>query len=304
MTGIDGVVPTPTRERTVQVCDGRSLRYASYGDPDGRPVLFLHGIPGSRVLGGLFDGPARQAGVRLLAPDRPGYGDSDPDPQRTLADTATDVTAVLDDAGVDRAAVVGFSGGGAVGLALATEYPGRTATLDLVATAVPPGLSAGRPPVQRLLGLLARRTPRVLRALLAGQARLAAHAPPPVVTAQYTDSDARPVPDGVAAVTAADFRTALSSTTRGTVTESALLADDWEVTLDAVRCPVRVWHGEHDTNVPVASARQLAGTLPTGALRVLDGRDHLGTLAQARDHLLAARHAGDRVPEDPAGVPG
>jgi len=296
MTGIDGTVATRARERTVQLPDGRSLQYARYGDPDGRPVLFLHGTPGSRVLGGLFDGPARTAGVRLLAPDRPGYGGSDPDPSRTLADTATDVTAVLDDAGVDRAQVVGFSGGGAVALALAAGHPDRTRGVDLVATAVPPELSAGRPPVQRLLGLLARRTPRVLWTLLAGQARLAAHAPPSFVTAQYTAGDARPVPDEIAAAAATDFRTALSSTTRGTVTESALLADDWGVPLDTVRCPVRLWHGERDTNVPLASARRLADALPDAHLHTLDDRDHLGALAATRTQLFAPGDSGLLAP--------
>ena len=56
--------------------DGRRVAYATYGDPEGRPVVFCHGTPGSRLLARLLDAPATRRGVRVLAPDRPGVGES------------------------------------------------------------------------------------------------------------------------------------------------------------------------------------------------------------------------------------
>ncbi|MFB6152239.1 MAG: alpha/beta fold hydrolase [Haloarculaceae archaeon] len=126
-----------SQTRTVSV-DGRTVAYAEYGDPDGTPVLFFHGTPGSRVLGALYDEPARDRGVRVIAPDRPGYGRSSPWPDRTFADAPAFAVPVLDDAGVDRAGVVGFSGGGPHALALAATRGDRVTRVDLVASAAPP----------------------------------------------------------------------------------------------------------------------------------------------------------------------
>src|SRR2546425_12653883 len=60
--------------------------------PDGAPVLFFHGAPGSRLQCPDPDLP----GVRLVTMDRPGYGGSDPKPARRLVDWHDDVAAVLD----------------------------------------------------------------------------------------------------------------------------------------------------------------------------------------------------------------
>jgi pimeloyl-ACP methyl ester carboxylesterase len=67
--------------RTIRLRDGRRLGYAEGGDPAGRPLLYFHGWPGSRVEGRLGDEAARAKGVRLIALDRPGMGLSDYQPR-------------------------------------------------------------------------------------------------------------------------------------------------------------------------------------------------------------------------------
>ncbi len=52
----------------------RTVGFAEYGDPNGFPVVFFHGTPGSRIGGRLAGGWAREAGCRLVALDRPGFG--------------------------------------------------------------------------------------------------------------------------------------------------------------------------------------------------------------------------------------
>ena len=61
---------------TLGLPDGRTLAYDDAGDHAGVPVVYLHGTPDSR-LGRPDDRVATDAGVRLLAVDRPGFGDSD-----------------------------------------------------------------------------------------------------------------------------------------------------------------------------------------------------------------------------------
>src|SRR5438128_11316789 len=62
---------------TVRTADGRVTGYYEYGDPAGRPVVALHGTPACGASFAWADEPARTRGIRLLAPDRPGVGESD-----------------------------------------------------------------------------------------------------------------------------------------------------------------------------------------------------------------------------------
>src|SRR5919198_12644 len=62
------------REGTIALDDGRALGYAEYGEPGGAPILYLHGMPGSRLDPALLDEEYRRIGVREVAIERPGYG--------------------------------------------------------------------------------------------------------------------------------------------------------------------------------------------------------------------------------------
>jgi pimeloyl-ACP methyl ester carboxylesterase len=71
--------------------NGRLVGYAVYGDPDGRPVFYFHGFPGSRLEARLADQVAARLGIRLIALDRPGFGLSDFNPRRTILEWPDDV---------------------------------------------------------------------------------------------------------------------------------------------------------------------------------------------------------------------
>lgn len=278
----------PNDCRTVRTDEG-TVAYAEYGDPSGDPVVFLHGTPGCRVGGRLFADRARDLGVRLLAPDRPGYGRSSPQPDRTLADVAPLVERVLDDAGVDRAGAVGFSGGGPHALALSATVPDRIGRVDVISGAVPPALAGDRPLPLRALETLAARAPALVRWLFAVQSRLAGHVPGAVL-GRYTDEPGA-VPDADAAVVVREFRKAFARHRQGIVTESRLLAREWPVDPAPIDRPVSLWHGRRDTNVPLDGARRLADRLPEGELTVCEG-DHLRTVLRTRERVLGA-HAGE-----------
>lgn len=110
---------------TIDVGDGRTVGFATFGRPDGTPVLWCHGGPGSRLDPVHRDAEAASAGLLLIGIDRPGYGASTPLPGRTIADWIPDATAVADALGVDRFVAVGESTGGAYALALAALVPDR-----------------------------------------------------------------------------------------------------------------------------------------------------------------------------------
>ena len=118
----------------VRLATGPRLHYAEFGNPDGRPVLFLHGWPDSwftfsRVLELLPDG------VRAVAIDQRGYGDSDrPDAGYSIAEMAADAIACLDALDIQRATLVGHSFGSFVARCATIAHPERVDTLVLIGT--------------------------------------------------------------------------------------------------------------------------------------------------------------------------
>jgi dipeptidyl aminopeptidase/acylaminoacyl peptidase len=98
--------------KTIQLSDGRTLAYLESGDPEGRPLFYFHGGPGSRLEGLLFDDLNQQLGIRMITPDRPGYGLSDFQEARTYLDWPDDVRQLADQLDIERFAVLGWSSGG------------------------------------------------------------------------------------------------------------------------------------------------------------------------------------------------
>ncbi|WP_436928659.1 alpha/beta fold hydrolase [Halosimplex halobium] len=263
----------------------RRLARAEYGAAEGDPVVFLHGTPGSRRLGALVDDAAREAKIRVLAPDRPGFGRSTGWPGRQPTDAADWFAPLLADAGVERARVVAFSGGAADALALGARRPDLVDGIDLVSGASPPSVAAATPRLQRVLGRLAAGTPRLLGAALRGGTWLAARGAPSTVLAQYTDDPGGIAPE-VTEIVHEDFLEGVSRSRNGAVTELAWVAEGWGVSPADVSVPVRLWHGDADANVPLADAERLRDRLPDADLTVLDG-DHLTTLLAARSRVFA-----------------
>ena len=92
----------------LQLADGRRLAWSEFGTPTGPVLILLDGTPSSR-LEGLVLHHAALGGVRVLVPDRPGFGGWDPQPGRSLTDWARDVAALADQLGIQRFAVSGIS---------------------------------------------------------------------------------------------------------------------------------------------------------------------------------------------------
>lgn len=118
---------------TIKLPDGRRMGYAEYGDAHGLPVLFCHGSAGSRLSVSDEMAQTLQAlNVRLIAPDRPGYGLSDPMPERTLLDWPQDVSALINALGIKRFRVMGYSMGAPYALACAQALSEMVAGVSII----------------------------------------------------------------------------------------------------------------------------------------------------------------------------
>ena len=101
----------PVGEGTLTTSDGRTLAYVARGAQGGFPVIVSHGTPGSRYARHPDPELYERHGVKAVAYDRPGYGRSDPQLGRSVADAPADIAAIADELGFERFAVVGGSGG-------------------------------------------------------------------------------------------------------------------------------------------------------------------------------------------------
>jgi len=120
----------------VKLPDGRKLAYAEFGRPEGHPVLYFHGSPSSRLEPLLYgDDVFHQFGLRIIAPDRPGMGQSDFQPRRGFSDWPKDVLVLADTLGLERFSVLGNSGGCGYAAACAARIPERLHAVVIVSGA-------------------------------------------------------------------------------------------------------------------------------------------------------------------------
>ena len=128
-------------KKRVELPNGIQLAYVEAGNPNGEPLLLLHGYTDtSRSWSLLVPHLSR---YRLLIPDQRGHGASSaPECCYAIADFAYDARLFLDAIGVKRAAVAGHSMGSMVAMSMAAEYPDRVSAIALLG-------STGLAPVTR-----------------------------------------------------------------------------------------------------------------------------------------------------------
>ncbi|CAA0132247.1 Haloalkane dehalogenase [Mycolicibacterium vanbaalenii] len=139
--------PPPIGEVRRSFVTARGVRFhvTEAGPPDGRPVLALHGWPQHHwVYRDLLADPP--PGMRIIAPDLPGYGWSGPPPHRwAKEDVVSDLIALLDALGLERVLLVGHDWGGFLGHLLVLRVPERIEgylALNIAHPWVPPKVMA------------------------------------------------------------------------------------------------------------------------------------------------------------------
>ncbi|WP_147124311.1 alpha/beta fold hydrolase [Shimia ponticola] len=131
--------PTLSSARMVSVGQGREVQVFEYGDPDGQPILFWHGL----IVGPFFTphmiASFRAAGLRVIGISRPGFGRSAP-PTRWPDFNATvteDTQRVLDHLGIDKVAFWVHHAGISFACRAAGAMPGRVLGAAMNGAGVP-----------------------------------------------------------------------------------------------------------------------------------------------------------------------
>lgn len=135
--GNSGTINAP-RQMTLR--DGRRMGYLEQGDPQGKPVIMIHNMPYGVELPANAINSASHLKLRILAPFRPGIGNSDPlkntDSDQFLSEVAADICELMDELNIPKATIVGQSVIGAVyATRFAHLYPNRVQSLMAVSGA-------------------------------------------------------------------------------------------------------------------------------------------------------------------------
>ncbi len=220
----------------------------------GPPLLLVHGL---MVTGELFEPVIEHLATRhrVIVPDLRGHGLSRGlPPPYTAAQLASDLERLLDHLGIESAAVLGYSQGGAIAQQLALDHPNRCQRLILVCTYAFNMATFS----ERLEGQL---MPPLVSLL--GMKRFAKF-----VVSQALEQLGRQRADWLAGLMADQDRRLMVSAWKET------MAFDSRRRLAEIKCPTLVVAAANDQAVPMHHARMLHDGIPGSQLVVIDGADH------------------------------
>lgn len=266
---------------------GRILTVELTGARDGVPVFLLHGTPGSRRGPKPRTSELYRIGVKMISYDRPGYGGSQRQSGRTVADAACDIEDIANFLGVSRFAVVGRSGGGPHALACAALLPERVTRAAVMVGLAPPNI----PELDWFEGMsddnvseytAAEQDPAVLVQLVSEKAARTRADPEYLLETLVKDmslTDRRIVGDyGVRGSITSSYAEALRSGNSGWIDDALAFRGNWGFRFEDVKCPVKLWHGAADRFSPPRHTTWLASKIPHADLEVRWGEGHFSAI--------------------------
>ncbi|WOE74020.1 alpha/beta fold hydrolase [Alterisphingorhabdus coralli] len=263
--------------------DGRALAYQCFGDASGFPTFYFHGTPSSRLEAGFADAAALDHGLRLIAIDRPGFGQSDFLPGRKFIDWPDDVIALADYLGVGAFGVAGHSGAGphlfACGAMISPErlkFIGALGPWGPIATAdTANSLNA----LDRSYMAIARQLPWTMHAAFAPIGWAALYWPDlffGIMKANVSAADKAMLEQPeILHIFRQTEKEAFRQGSRGPAHEALIAYQDWGFDITDVRVPTYIWLGDEDIFVPQSMGRYLAQHIPNAELHMVPGKGHL-----------------------------
>jgi pimeloyl-ACP methyl ester carboxylesterase len=250
--------------------DGVSLAYERAGVTGGETVVFVEGLGYGRWMW-RWQRRAFETDYDVVLPDNRGTGESDaPDGPYTIAEMAADLDAVLNEAGVDSAHIVGASMGGMIAQRYALDYD-RAETLSLLCTTPggPDEVPIPEATLERMFGV-----PEAYDEREAIRYKMV-----PAMTPAFWEANDDLIEDIV------DWRLETDAPEQPREWQGAAVdAFDVSDRLEDITLPTLVLHGERDDVVPVGNGKLLATGIPNAELETFDeGGSHLFFIERAED---------------------
>src|SRR5881227_2596387 len=286
----------PLRDEIFIRENGERVAFNEYGDTSGEPVMFCHGWPSSRLMAQFTHDAARELGVRIISPDRPGIADSSLVAERKLLAWAPLFSELANFLKLERFRALGISGGAPYAYALAGAMPERVRVIAVVSGA--PNIAElsdhwGLLALYRWLMFADQRLPPPLCRLGFRLARPFLSLRPPrrsrpwlLKFLQPFDADSLRDEKAFEACFESQRR-AWKASAEGVLADAQLFAQPWGFSLNELRVPVRLWHGDSDRSFSVGVAREMAQKIPNCHLRVIERAGHYSVPIRHIREILA-----------------
>jgi pimeloyl-ACP methyl ester carboxylesterase len=289
-------------KQTFVLPDGRQLGFSVVGE--GTPVLYFHGTASSRLETLLLKEFARTYGFQIIGVDRPGYGLSSFAPRTRLRDFTADVNCLMTHLGIEKFALLAWSGGGPFGLTYVALFPehvskavvvGSPALPFDVATAHNGSLVrfAMKVPLLAMWGLKRFRA-EVLKANRDIAAFLDSKSGRKMV-ASWPEADAKFFADPtwlrlMYGSMAEGFRQE-NDGVKAVFQEHQLFIKPWNEPLQQIPPDkLCVWQGTEDTTCRIENAHRIAEAAPNASIEVFEGKGHcvmFDKLTKLRETLIS-----------------
>ncbi|WP_375490606.1 alpha/beta fold hydrolase [uncultured Jatrophihabitans sp.] len=249
---------------------GHLISYQEAGPQAGEPIVLLHGLASDSDTWDRAAGALAERGLRVLAIDLIGHGQSDkPRGTYLLDDFAVSLAAFLDALDVPAATLCGHSLGGAIAVHFGARFPDRVRRLILVSAG---GLGREVHPVLRAASLPV--APTVLR--LALHPRLVRWYARPELhrTLRLTPDNLTNLRRARRALGADEGRAAFFAALRGVIDRGGQRGSFIEMRTLAEHVPTLLVWNELDPVIPVSHAHAAHEHLPGSRLVVFPGAGH------------------------------
>ncbi len=279
--------------------DNRKLGFADSGKPDGLPIFLFHGTPGSRIFGFENEPLIQEEELRIITPERPGYGLSDESKNREIKDHCYDIEKLATYLGIKKFHVAGVSGGGPYALACAYWLSKRVLSVTLIASATPvdtKGFFKGMSMGNRLGFIMSRYVPFLLKPLYIYSSWVVKRSPEKFMKgmeSQLCQWDKKVLhkikADGKMDIFISHIREAYRKGYIGGYSDLLLLTKPWKVDFQFLSVPIIMWHGKADTLMPIASAIEFSKILPDCKCYFIENAGHLLLESEEYSRQIIAR---------------
>lgn len=280
-----------TEYNSLELKDGRQLGFAEYGDPDGQPIFYFHGLPGSRLEASHLHEVAVANSFRLIGLDRPGMGLSSIELKRSILSWAADVEAFADWMGIDKFSIIGHSGGAPFVAACAYIMPQRLNGAAIVSGMAPfenPEATASLARGQQIVNSIIKTIPWVANIMMKltflmlnkpGMLKQMLKQMPEVDQLVFREPESS---KAIIDATKEAFRNGVF----GTSQEILLTLKPWGFKLENIKYPITIWQGGMDKQAPEMHARIYAKLIPNANLTFFKDEGHLSILKNYGEEIL------------------
>lgn len=258
--------------------DGRMLGYADTGPRSGTALFLMHPSSGSRLHYHPDESVIYENKLRVITPDRPGFGLSDPRPNATIVNFSDDLCELADQLRIDKFVLLSYGGGAPYALACNAKLSPRVLQTILISPVSPFG-DKNLFSTNKLLGELALYFPGATYPILKFMTRSllvdpACYYKQVYIHACESDVAGFANPEVIDCILLA-LREGMRQGSTALLNDLRLISRDWDIDFSSITQPISIWHGTLDQHVPIGLVQQLHQSLPNASLTEIKEHGHL-----------------------------